>query len=159
MNKLLFLLLVVAVMTVTAGCGSLADGRIHDTTTVSIKDIQPGDKIAGLLVVSVEYFDNYNFTVNFSGRLTLSGFYVYRSPDDYTGGVGFKADEESLQKLPQILEDRRDPGFFVLYPPTKFAPVGSRGTATIVIDQYRLVHREMGITNSARLFRLVKKGP
>ncbi len=159
MTKLPVLLLVVVLMTVTAGCRPRTVGRVHDSNIVSIKEIQPGDRIAGLLVASMEYVDDHDFAVLFTGRLRLSGSFIHNLPDDYVAGVVFFADEKSLQKLPRFIEDTRDPGAFTLDQPAKFAPPGSRGTATVIVDQYRLVHRQMGAMNSARLVRLVQKGP
>lgn len=135
-----------------------SNDRVQESNMVSIKDIQPGDQIAGLLVTSAEYFDDYNFIINFSGQLTLSGFYNYFY-DDYSGGpnVTFQPDEELLRKMPQILEDEMEQGYLTLYPNAEFEPLGSKGTATIVIDRYRIDRREMGTTDSARLVQLVKK--
>ncbi|MCL5981201.1 MAG: hypothetical protein M1571_01535 [Firmicutes bacterium] len=94
----------------------------------------------------MEYIDDYNFTVSFSGQLTLSGRYQHFY-SEYTSApeVMFWVDEASRQKLPQILEDARgEQSHFTLYPHARFAPLGSQGTATVVIDQYRLVSRERG---------------
>ncbi|MBT9156123.1 MAG: hypothetical protein DDT37_01107 [Firmicutes bacterium] len=163
MLRLIGFLLVVTVLAVTAGCVVRSTGRVHDSNTVSIKDLEVGDRVAGLLVAEMyleqQAWSALHFSVTFSGRLTLSGdYHFFMSNYDDSPVVNFVLDAASRQKVPHIAEDSRgETSYFHLAPHAAFGPIGSQGTATVVIDQLKLPHRERGEANSARLVRLVQK--
>jgi len=161
MGRRLYLVLLSAMMVLALGCTARTSGRVHESGTASIKEIEQGDKVAGMVVASVKRWEGNGFEsyeVVFSGRLKLSGTFNYFYSEYFSGpDVSFQVDEESQDKLPRILEDsRQGPASFQLRPHPAFGELGSQGTAVIVVDQIELVHREMGKPSSARLVRVVR---
>lgn len=163
MFRLIGLLLVVVALAVTAGSSSRTTGRVHESNTVSIRDLVVGDRVANLLVEWLSFAhpegDLVFFGITFSGRVTLSGDYKFVI-NTYADSpvVTFVLDEASRRKVPHISEDTRgETSYFYLAPHAAFGTVGSQGTATIIIDKLSLPHRYTGEWNTARLVRVVQK--
>ena len=99
----------------------------------------------------------------FRGQIQLSGWTLRNpDPDLYRQLTCFEADSSSAARLPRWAGDERRPWFCfsnraeaarALGPPSEGVP------ATIVIDQFTIYRGHSDEVNSARLVRLVRRGP
>ncbi len=134
------------------------------------REIKPGDTIVGMEVKAVEvkpninsgYEDDYSATVEFTGKVQISGIYKINNNDEFLGNlVSFIADEESATKVPKLSHDTRYV-WFVFENTDKaletFKTQGIEGMATIIIDNYTINYAPSDIYNTALLIELVARG-
>jgi hypothetical protein len=124
--------------------------------------VKPGDRIAGMEVtladvtrVDIEYLG----TVRFRGSALVKGAYHYRRSDETHGEIlAFYVDEDSLDRIPVMSHDNRDPWFAFTNleaARTMFGiPDGAdeaSGKAAVVIDDYAIHYDYKEVFNTARL--------
>jgi hypothetical protein len=150
LNIKIFVLLTAGI--VLASCTS------SDTLKFDSANIKVGQQIGEMIVMSVEPPENAypewtpkndEVAVYFKGQITVSGNYDYVG----TNEIRLYPDKESLKKLPK-LDFGKDQSYFVLADTednrNTFAPVGSKGIATLKIDNYSIWSvKNLGITNRA----------
>lgn len=154
-----------AALVVLAGCGGdggggrnveqqglQAGGNVLDPETVAV-----GDIVGEFQVAEVgQYRDGVNVRPNMrvvlTGRVEVTGEFSVNSATGRNAGqvVFMITDEESLSRVPRVAGDQDYGGF--LFADTDrakelFGPPGTKGTATVVIDQY-VIARYTGATVS-----------
>lgn len=136
----------------------------------NLVNINPGTKVGNFTVKSVsrlspERLDiplDQNARVVFSGQVSLTGEYEYFGDNEgfLFDEVCFTADQNSKNKLPRFFDTSRP--FFCFSNKAKaaeaFGPKGSKGTATVTIDNFNLVYLESEVWNTAELISAVKGG-
>ncbi|MEW6696224.1 MAG: hypothetical protein ACOY35_09550 [Bacillota bacterium] len=127
--------------------------------------IAAGDTVAGMKVLSVEAStvpgsNQQTATVRFSGEATISGEYTCHNNDELLGSViAFTVDDQEHHQLPRITYDERKL-WFVFSNHDEAAKVfgspGSRGRATVVINDYIIRYAPTDTYNEARLLKVIK---
>lgn len=145
-----------------------------------IEQIQSGHKVRDMVLVKkVPYSSELegkipvssNVTMQFKGEVQITGSYFFSAPMGVVGEGGkvkskdYKwvcisgLDEQSLNKLPHPVEktngtvfcfDNNDYAF------EQFSPVGSKGRATVVIDNYTINIYPSEVHDTATLVRVAK---
>ncbi|KUO49984.1 MAG: hypothetical protein APF76_05835 [Desulfitibacter sp. BRH_c19] len=130
------------------------------------KEAQLGDIVGDMTITSIIHLDsdpaNFQALINLSGATTISGQYVHYDNHETLGNiVVFVVNEDSLAVLPQLEQDERYIWFsFSNQDEAKeaFGKPGSKGTATIVIDDYQINFAESyDLGNMAKLIEVVEK--
>jgi hypothetical protein len=102
-------------------------------------------------------------TARFRGSITLSGWTLrHPDPDSYRVVTCFEADSTSASRLPRWSGDERRAWFCFVNRAEAAQALGppSEGVrATIVVDQFTIYRGLSDEVNSARLVRLVRRGP
>lgn len=175
-----FLCVVLLMAVIIAGCGGggsrgqgggaqveqglQAGDNVLDPDTIAV-----GDIIGGLQVEEITEFRpgvkvTPNMRVTFSGRIEVTGDYHYHAAGITPGQVTFgNLDEASLERVPRVKGDLEYEGFTfenLEEAQEAFGPAGSKGTATIIIEQY-VVERYPGTSKSDRavLVEVISKEP
>jgi hypothetical protein len=121
-------------------------------------EVVPGDTVAGMTVVAVEWLmDDYG-GVTFEGRVTLTGRFESRDDPALGRYVSFFPAAECLELLPRLSGDDRVAwvGFRnVELAEEAFGPPGSSGTASVAIDSYIIDFRPTEAYNSAGLVEVL----
>lgn len=143
-------------------------------TLVDFEKIKAGDTFGDMVVVSVKPVRenmtqlpaSENIIIHFQGAVEITGKYAYYDDNAYFGAmVCFsKLDRQSLNKMPiltaveasesaisEFCFDNQD------YAETLFAPKGSSGDATIIIDNYVFISYPTEGWNSAKLIKVISK--
>ncbi len=125
-----------------------------------------GDSILGLQVRSVDLSPApvigdsvYVGTVAFSGEVTLSGTTRPHPDHPEVSLVCFDVDEATAARVPRMQGDERRVWFCFSNQEEairSLGPPGSRGHATIVVDDYRTVYHFTDVFDTARLVRVVE---
>ncbi len=130
------------------------------------EEAQIGETIGDMTVSSIMFIDtapeNFQAIISFTGETTVSGQYIHYENHEILGNnVIFVVDEESLSVLPQLEQDERYIWFsFSNQSEAKelFGEPGSKGTATIVIDNYQInFAKDYDYGNLATLVEVVEK--
>lgn len=127
-----------------------------DSTQFHFNDLEEGMMINGLELVHLGYhteeengvgapsipYSEQNFYVVFSGQIELQGTFEYfeeGSVEYVMGPVCFYPDNESAEQLPRLYEDNSISFCFRNSEKAKdvFGPEGNKGTALVVVDQYK----------------------
>ena len=133
---------------------------------VDFEKIKAGDTFGEMVVVSTESVReninlpiSENIVIRFEGAVEIKGKYVYYGEDSFGGSrVCFSdLDAQSASKMPQLKRGGINQFCFEndQYAMELFAPEGSSGTATIVIDNYTLIYYPSEGWNTAKLIRVV----
>lgn len=123
--------------------------ELSKTNVFAYDTIKVGDKVGEMTVeefqqarYELEDMSEDNFSVYFTGEVTVTGTYTHYGEEDYAFFYNIicfdDLDKESLQKMPALL-DNRDTWFCfenTVPEAEAFFPEGSTGEATIVIDSY-----------------------
>lgn len=172
------LCMALAVIMVAAGCGGKgsggggtaeqvglqAGGNVLDPATVSVGDVIGEFTVEDISEVRPGVKVTPNMRITFSGRIEVSGEYQYHAAGITPGQVVFRnLDEASLERVPRVAGDLTHEGFTfdnLAEAQEAFGPPGSKGTATIVIEQY-VVERYPGSNKSDRaiLVEVISKEP
>ncbi len=144
------------------------DGLIN---SFDVSKAKVGDKVGGMTIQSMKPFDAKrgnlsptNASVMFSGEAQVTGeYYSSNDPNVPYANICFdKLDAGSVQVLPRMLRDDRDVLLCFAVNDTlannALGPLGSKGTATIVINDYwinNLVPSE--VMNLAKLVKVISK--
>lgn len=124
--------------------------------------VKPGDRVAGLEVVSVDVqpFQNRGYvgTVQFRGELTLSGTYkIDPSADATSSKPCFFVNPASASQLPRFTNDERIAWFCFTNPDEAQKllgqPTAADQPAVVVVDNYTLIYQPTDAVNTARLVR------
>jgi hypothetical protein len=128
-----------------------------------------GDKVAGMTIKTIEPYDKTkgnlsgdNAKVTFTGEATVTGNYAY----DSETGLSLKdpvcihtLDASSADKIPMLSTDTDNYTAFCFSnqetAKPKFAPVGSKGVATVVIKNFILNMSPSGTVNTAEFVKLI----
>lgn len=163
MKKWLFIIGLSSVALI-GGCVASSDSVTPQTHIFNPSQVQPGDRILGLEVVSVNvspYQEGYTGTTQFQGEVTVSGKFVAKD-SHFEGSVGvpcFYADETSAKQLPRFVGDERISWFcFENAEAVKQAFGGTDVTqenAKVVIDNYQIVYAPSDVVNQATFKRIV----
>lgn len=123
--------------------------NIVDKATVKV-----GDKIAGIIVKSLDKESGYLHDVSFSGSIEVSGSFQWNEYGDGKGYV-FTVDESSKKKIP-VLKGINNLDYFVIKNSDLAQKLLSKkdGKAKIVINNYSLGERQ--ITSSAILDKVLE---
>ncbi|MBI5728419.1 MAG: hypothetical protein HY984_01550, partial [Candidatus Magasanikbacteria bacterium] len=138
---------------------------------IDIGTLKIGDKLPnGMAVASVAPAGEESGVADhwravFKGKAVISGEYFYTKDGNplTDGQVCFKPDEESEKVLPKIngagIENRNGVLCFSNQETTKlrYGPLGSRGQATIVIDNFELSASPAGNFSAAELIKTIEK--
>lgn len=109
------------------------------------KEINEGDKVMGLEVVSVSTWDapklnDYGAIVEFKGDVTLNGRYMHHDNDEILGHeISFQVDGESAALLPRLEHDERTPWLiFSNHDEAEklLGSPGSGGKVTVVVENF-----------------------
>lgn len=124
--------------------------------------VKPGDRVAGLEVVSVDVqpFQNRGYvgTVQFRGELTLSGTYkTDPSADAPSSKPCFFVNPASASQLPRFTNDERIAWFCFSNPDEAQKllgqPTAADQPAVVVVDNYTTIYQPTDAVNTARLVR------
>ena len=145
----------------SAGAAREKLGVVFDPSAVRV-----GDRIAGLTIsrrdVKVAGDGTTQVgTIQFRGEVQLSGRTV-RHPESDVRSVCFEADSVSAARLPRWAGDRRRPWFCFAnlhVAIARLAPPGADRAAEIVVDGLTINRGLSDEVNSARLIRVVRRGP
>lgn len=130
------------------------------------KESQLGDTVGDMTIVSIIHLDsdpaNFQAVINLEGATTISGQYVhYENHESLGNAVIFIVDEDSLAIMPQLEQDERYIWFtFSNQDEAKdaFGEPGSKGTATIIVDNYQINFAEnYNLGNMAKLVEVIEK--
>ncbi len=130
------------------------------------KEAQLGETVGDMVIESIVYLDsdpvNFEAVIKLAGAVTISGQYAHYENHEILGNsVIFIVDEQSLAVLPQLKQDERYIWFsFSNQDEAKeaFGKVGSKGTATIVVDEYQInFSKNYSFGNMAKLVEVVEK--
>lgn len=137
--------------------------------------VKIGEKIDDLIVKSInpnpatyKKSNNTNLiddiTILFDGEVSLRGKYVNGSlePAILSDETCFYVDKDQLQLIPRFEGDPRNDDVWFCFDNTDFAqkefsPKGSKGNATIVINDYFIIYRGMMVWNTATLVSVKNK--
>ncbi|MDO8619727.1 MAG: hypothetical protein Q7R64_00045 [bacterium] len=120
---------------------------------IAVEDLHIGDTINSLVVSKVSNLAPGEFSVMFSGELTLKGTYAYIQ---MPGLVCFNIASEDIPKVPNIAGVSKSNFCFSNETLSKQQLPGS-GTATVVVKNLFLERLPKGITNLAELVKVIKK--
>lgn len=145
--------------------GLAAGGNVIDPDVIAV-----GDIVGDFEVIEVDQYRagvnvKPNLRVVLSGQVEVTGeFSVNSATGRNAGQVVFQVtDEEALERVPRVAGDTEYGGF--LYPDTDrakelFGPPGTKGTATIVIDQYVIVrYSGAAVSDSAEVLEVIAIDP
>lgn len=177
-NRFVLLSLALAAVVVLAGCGgggggsgARVDGGLEAGGNVLDPDIVAvGDIVGEFEVTEVsQYREGVNVKPNLrvvmSGQVEVTGEFSVNSATGRNAGqvVFMITDEESLSRVPRVAGDKEYGGF--LFTDTDrakelFGPPGTKGTATVVIDQYVVVrYTGAAVSDTAEVVEVVSIDP
>lgn len=160
-----------------AGKDEVSDLRDHfqKSNEFRLMDIKPKDKVGGMEIISIAPFSVAegddsatvqvrNVSIKFSGETTLTGTYENGELNPAIGSSGLVCmrdlDEASKQRIPNLLWSDEMNGFCFSnqdFAKQSFAPAGSTGEATVVVDDYTVNKIPAPVTDVARLVRVEEK--
>ena len=171
-------LLILATVLILGGCANYvqpqnpANGSSDQTSMAAsqfdYKKIQVGDKILGMTVAYIGPADqnlpisDSNFNVSFYGQATVSGDYQNNSMQSMGPGICFSnLDQKSIDALPEAI-NAQPRGLAFCFRDDQatnkaFAPEGSQGHATVIIDNFSYEMSPGEGANMADLVKLVSK--
>lgn len=145
-----------------------------------IERIQQGDRIRDMILIKKVPYDSEvldkfplprNVILQFKGEVQLTGDYFFDAPmgavglggsvkpEDYNKICMSKLGEQSLNKLPRPTGKGNDTWFCFDnndYAFKQFGPVGNKGRATVVIDNYTINKFPGEVGDTATLVRVEK---
>lgn len=151
---------------------------------IHLETLKVGDKVAGMIVESIESvwsvwkdpevpYDSLpinqdNVLIKFKGETTVTGDYHYWSSDPNNGGqldgeLCMDFDDTSLEKLPAIQFNEGQWGHSSIFcfndgfAKEELGHPGSKGTATVVIDDYTYMQCDCAGIDRANLLKVIEK--
>ena len=139
-----------------------------------IEQIQQRDKVRDMVLVKKAPYDSENtdkipvssnITMHFKGQVQITGNYFFSGPmgaetvEDLDAVCMSELDEQSLNRLPRPTSKSNDTWFCFDnsdYAFEQFGPIGSKGRATIVIDNYTINIFPSEVHDAASLIRVEK---
>lgn len=168
---------------VTPGQPDIDDGGTGDASddqaapepannVFQLATLQVGDTVAGMTVKSITGYGDgsadpgpptiHDVRIEFEGRATVTGTYTYHLPEDEFLGnaVCIDVDETSQHLLPRMAGDERYLWFCFENEDEAQAAFGEPGfgTATVVIDNYTIIHYPSEVWNMATLIEASANG-
>jgi hypothetical protein len=151
--------------------------KIPTSNKFKLEDVKVSDKIGDMTIVSVDPFSKFmdpnsnspvssdNVIIKYAGQIQVNGNYTY-----YKEGEGILADivcmdnldQASLAKFPimEVSPGNERTTWFCFSNDAEakkqFGPVGRRGKATVVIDEYTNVHYPTEAWDTAKLVKVVE---
>lgn len=124
-----------------------------DAKSVALKDV-----VMGLSVEKIETQES-GMTVGFSGQVQLTGAFTKETA---AGGerIRFEPDATSKVMLP-VANQEQKPGSFIFSnfkeASELISGLGTKGTATVIIDHYTIAYGKSTVVNQAELVEIVNK--
>jgi hypothetical protein len=133
--------------------------RAVAVTKFDPQQVKPGDEVGGLTVKRIRRPPD-DYSITFTGEVELNGRYLTHPEYPEVKLPCFWVDPDSWAKLPRASTDQRLI-WFCFENDTEairqLGPLGTRMSATIVIDNYQTALSESDVFDTAHLIRVVSK--
>ena len=154
--------------------GKQLDKRASYSNDFEIEQIQQGDKVRDMVLVKKSPYDSEitdkipvssNLTMQFKGQVQITGNHFFSGSmgaetiEDLDEVCMSELDEQSLNRLPRPNGKSNDTWFCFDnsdYAFKQFGPIGSKGRATVVIDNYTINIFPSEVHDAASLIRVEK---